>query len=102
MSLKWSTAEKIKENLEKAGFKDVQTKQVTTHWRWASPDEMTEWFFNGGNPVCKRWHEALVDEVGGKLEDMREPFHKELEKDCRNEGWQLLKEELVNLTIARK
>ena len=42
---------------------------------------MTEWFFNGGNPVCKRWHEALVDEVGGKLEGMREPFHEELEKE---------------------
>lgn len=101
-SPKWSTAEKIKENLEKAGFKDVQTKQVMTHWRWAGPDEMTEWFFNGGNPVCKRWHEALVDEVGGELGGMRERFHEELEKEYRNEGGQLLKEELVNLTIARK
>ena len=98
----WSTAEKIKGNLEKAGFRDVQTKQVMTHWRWAGPDEMTEWFFNGGNPVCKRWHEALVDEVGGKLEGMRERFHEELEKEYRNEGGRLLKEELVNLTIARK
>lgn len=58
---------------------------------------MTEWFFNGGNPVCKRWHEALVDEVGGKLEGMRELFHEELEKEYRNEEGQLLKEELVNL-----
>ena len=93
----------IKENLKKAGFKDVQTKQVMTHWRWASPDEMTEWFFNGGNPVCKRWHEALLEE-GFKVElgDMREGFHKELEKEYRNEGGQLMKEEMVNLTIARK
>ena len=97
----WSTAEMIKDNLEKAGFKDVQTKQVLTHWRWGGPDEMTEWFFNGGNPVCKRWHEALVEEVGGELGDMRERFHEELEKEYRNEGGQWLKEELVNLTIAR-
>lgn len=101
-SPKWSTAELIKENLEKAGFKDVQTKQVITHWRWGSPDEMTEWFFNGGNPVCKRWHDALVEEVGGELGNMRERFHEELEKEYRNEGGQLLKDELVNLTIARK
>lgn len=98
----WSTAEQIRGNLEKAGFKDVQTKQVMTHWRWASPDEMTEWFFYGGNPVCKRWHEALMEEFGGELDDMREEFHKELEKEYREEGGQLLKEELVNLTIARK
>ncbi len=101
-SPKWSTPELIKENLEKAGFKDVQTKQVMTHWRWASPDEMTEWFFNGGNPVCKRWHEALVDEVGGEMAGMRERFHEELELEYKNEGGQFLKEELVNLTIARK
>ncbi len=63
---------------------------------------MTEWFFNGGNPVCKRWHEALVDEVGGEMAGMRERFHEELELEYRNEGGQLLKEELVNLTIARK
>ena len=92
----------IKENLEKVGFKDVQTKQVMTNWRWESPEEMTEWFFNGGNPVCKRWHEALVEEVGGVLGDMRERFHDELVKEYRNEGGQLLKEELVNLTTARK
>lgn len=101
-SPKWSTAEMIKENLEKAGFIDVQTKQVITHWRWGSADEMTEWFFNGGNPVCKRWHDALVEEVGGELGSMREGFHEELEKEYRNEGGQLLKDELVNLTIARK
>ena len=98
----------IKENLERAGFKDIQTKQVMTHWRWGSPDEMTEWFFNGGNPVCKRWHEALLEEeeegggFKGELEDMREAFHKELEKEYRNEGGQLMKEEMVNLTITRK
>ncbi|KAF7513138.1 hypothetical protein GJ744_010534 [Endocarpon pusillum] len=101
-SPKWSTADQIKDNLEKAGFKDVQTKQVITHWRWASPEEMTDWFFNGGNPVCGRWHEALVEEVGGKLEGMRERFHEELVKEYREEGGQLLNEELVNLTIARK
>lgn len=92
----------IKENLEKAGFIDVQTKQVITHWRWGSADEMTEWFFDGGNPVCKRWHDALVEEVGGELGSMREGFHEELVKEYRNEGGQLLKDELVNLTIARK
>lgn len=43
-----------------------------------------------------------MDEVGGKLEGMRERFHEELEKEYRNEGGQLLKEELVNLTIASK
>lgn len=80
----------------------MQTKQVMTHWRWGGPDEMTEWFFNGGNPVCKRWHEALVEEVGGKLGDMRERFHEELEKEYKREGGQLLKDEMVNLTIARK
>ncbi|KAL9611347.1 MAG: hypothetical protein Q9167_003996 [Letrouitia subvulpina] len=101
-SPKWSTAEQIKKHLEKAGFKDVQTKQVMTHWRWKSPEEMTGWFFDGGNPVYKRWHEALVEEVGGELGEMREKFHEELVKEYRNEGGQLLKEELVNLTIARK
>ena len=100
-SPKWSTPAQIKENLEKAGFKEVHTKQVITHWRWSSPEEMTEWFFNAGNPVCKRWHDALVEEVGGKLGDMRERFHEELVKEYKNEGGQLLKDELVNLTIAR-
>lgn len=80
----------------------MQTKQVLTHWKWSSPDEITEWFFNGGDPVCKRWHEALVQEVRGKLGNMRERFHEGLEKEYRSEGGQLLKEELVNLTIARK
>ena len=43
-----------------------------------------------------------MEEFGGELDDMREEFHKELEKEYREEGGQLLKEELVNLTIARK
>ena len=98
----WAVPELIKENLEKAGFKDVQTKQVVTHWRWSSPDEMTNWFFDGGNPVCMRWHEALLEEYGGKVGDMREEFHKELEKEYKEEGGQLVKDEMVNLTIARK
>ncbi|ERF74246.1 hypothetical protein EPUS_03436 [Endocarpon pusillum Z07020] len=101
-SPRWSTPEQIKENLVKAGFKDVQTKQEMTHWRWSSPEEMTTWFFDGGNPVEGRWHESLVEECGGKLEDMREPFHQEVVKEYRNEGGHLLREELVNLTIARK
>ena len=92
----------IRYNLEKAGFRYVQTKQVMAHWRWGSLDETTEWFFNGGNPVCKRWHEALVEETGGNLGVMRERFREELEKEYRNEGGQWVKEELVNLTIARK
>lgn len=98
----WATPEQIKGNLEKAGFKDVQTKQVTAHWRWSSPDEMTEWFFYSSNPVCGRWHEALREEFGGELAELREEFHKELEKEYKAEGGQLLKDELVNLTIARK
>lgn len=44
----------------------------------------------------------MVDEAGGKLEDMRERFHDELVKEYRIEGGQLVKEEFVNLTIARK
>lgn len=98
----WCTAEQIKGNLEKAGFKDVQTKQIHTHWRWGSPDEMTEWFFNSGNPVCGRWHEALMEKYGGGPQDLKEEFHTELEKEYRNEGEHMVKEELVNLTIARK
>ncbi|KAL6720789.1 hypothetical protein ACLMJK_002714 [Lecanora helva] len=98
---KWTTPELIKENLTKAGFKDVQTKQVYAHWRWSSAEEMMEWFFEGGNPVCKRWHEAL-EEVGGRLGDVRERFREEVEREYRSEGGMLGKEELVNLTIARK
>lgn len=91
----------IKENLEKVGFKDVQTMQFMTHWRWRSLEEMMEWFFNSKNPVCKRWHDALV-EVGGELGVMRERFHEELVKEYRHEGGHWLKEVLANLTIARK
>lgn len=98
----WSTPELIKENLEKAGFKDVQTKQIKVHWKWTSPEEMTSWFFDGGNPVEKRWHEALIEECGGALEDFREPFHQEVIKEYRSEGGHLLRDELVNLTVARK
>lgn len=101
-SPEWSTPEKIKDNLTKAGFKDVQTKQITTHWRWKSPEEMTSWFFDSGNPVLIRWHDALIDESGGNLEDFREPFHQEVIKEYREEGGHLLKDEKVNLTIARK
>lgn len=101
-SPKWSKAEKIKEHLEKLGFKDVQTKHKITHWRWSSPEEMTSWFFDAENPVEKRWHEALVDECGGKLEDFREPFHQEVIKEYKEEGGHLLKDEQCNLTIARK
>ena len=43
-----------------------------------------------------------MEEFGGELGDMREGFHEELEKEYRNERGHLLKEELVNLTIARK
>lgn len=63
---------------------------------------MTEWFFYSGNPVCGRWHEALMEEYGGKPDDMREGFHEELVKEYRSEGGHLIQEELVNLTIARK
>ena len=86
----------------KAGFKDVQTKEKMTHWRWQSPEDMTSWFFDGGNPVPKRWHEAVIEECGGKLEDLREPFHQEVIRDYKLEGGHLLRDELVNLTIARK
>lgn len=98
----WATPELIKENLEKAGFKDVQTKQFKVHWKWTSPEEMTSWFFDSGNPVEKRWHDALIDECGGNLDDFREPFHQEVIKEYREEGGHLLREELVNLIIARK
>lgn len=98
----WSTPDQIKENLVKAGFKDVQTKQMTTHWKWSSPEDMTSWFFDGGNPVGKRWHDALIDECGGNLEDFREPFHQEVVEEYKHEGGHLLRDELVNLTIARK
>lgn len=101
-SPKWSTPEQIKDNLEKAGFKHVETKQSTAHWRWSSPEEMTTWFFDGGNPVPGRWHAAVVEECGGKLEDFREPFHQELIKEYKEDGGHLIKEELVHLTIARK
>ena len=74
---------------------------------------MTEWFFNAGNPVCKRWHEALTEvvgttEVGAKdvgrhLGDMKERFHEQLKREYRmEEGGHMTKEELVNVTIARK
>lgn len=102
MNPNWSTPDQIKENLMKAGFKDVQTKQVMARWRWSSPEEMTSWFFDGGNPGAKRWHQALIDECGGNLDDFREPFHQEMVKEYRNEGGHWLKDELVNLTIARK
>ena len=62
---------------------------------------MSEWFLNGGNPVCKLWHQALTDVYEGDKEDVREEFHRELEREYRNEGGQIVKEELVNLTIAR-
>lgn len=102
MNLNWSTPDQVKENLVKAGFKDVQTKQMITHWRWNSLEEMTSWFFDGGNPVVKRWHEALIDECGRNLENIRELFHQEVLKEYRNEGDHLIKDELANLTIARK
>ena len=86
----------------KIGFKDVQTKQITTHWRWSSPEEMTSWFFDAGNPVCKRWHDAVVKECGGNLEEFREPFHEELVKEYKEEGGHLIKDEPANLIIARK
>ena len=80
----------------------MQTKQVVTHWRWESAEEMTGWFFDAGNPVCGRWHQALVEEVGGNLNDLREEMRKEVEGGYRREGKWLVKDELVNLTIARK
>ena len=44
-----------------------------------------------------------MDEVGGSLEEVKDAFHEELEREYREEGDQLLsKEEKVNLTIARK
>lgn len=60
------------------------------------------WFFDGENPVVKRWHEALINECGGDLEDLREPFHHFLMKENPNGGGSWLKDELANLTIARK
>ena len=43
-----------------------------------------------------------MEKYGGGPGDLREEFHRELEREYRNEGGQLLKEELVNVTIARK
>ena len=72
---------------------------------------MTEWFFNAGNPVCKRWHEALaeaagvveVKDLGRDLGDVKERFHKQLRSEYRTvEEGRIIKEELVNMTIARK
>ncbi|KAG8534378.1 uncharacterized protein KY384_001223 [Bacidia gigantensis] len=102
-SPKWSTAAQIKKNLESAGFKDVETKQVKTHWHWSSAEEMVGWFFDGGNPVCGRWHEALREEgFGGEMGELREGMRRELEREYRSEGGRLVKEEMVNLTVARK
>ena len=101
----WTTAEGIKDKLEKGSkglFKDIQTKRVVTHWRWKGPEEMTDWWFNGGNPVVKRWHDALMEKYGGDLEDVREEFHKEVVKEYHDDGDHLIKDEAVNLTIAMK
>lgn len=102
MNPNWSTPHQIKENLLKAGFKNVQTKQMNTHYRWESSEKMTNWIFDGGNPMVKRWHEAVTDECGGHLENFRELFHQEVVKEYRNEGGHLLLDESANLTIARK
>ena len=69
---------------------------------------MSEWFVHGGNPVCRRWHEGWVEEAaaGGEEEALRNikgPLREELEKEYEKvEGGHLVKDELVNLTIARK
>ena len=99
---KFSSADTIRDILEAAGWTDVQTKHVTTHWRWESADEMAEWFFESSNPVCRRWHEALTEEVGGNLEEVKAGFQEALNEDYRREGGQLVKGEVANLTIARK
>ena len=50
-----------------------------------------------------KWHEALVKVAGEEaLRSIKGPLHEELEKEYKQEGGQLLKDELVNLTIARK
>lgn len=99
---KWSTAAQIKENLEKVGFKGVETKQIMTHWRWKNAEEKVEFFFEGGNPVQGRWVESWVEEYGGRVEDVRKAFVEEVERDFVRKGEWLVKEEGVNLSIARK
>lgn len=99
---KWTTPDGIKENLVHAGFKDVQTKEMITHWKWSSPEDMTTWFFDGGNPVVKTWHDSLTIEHGGNLEDFRKPFQEEVVKEYKEEGGHLLRDEVANLTISRK
>lgn len=101
-SPKWSSADQIKANLEKAGFKSVESKSIVTHWRWKDAEEMVGFFYEGGNPVQGRWVESWVEDYGGKGEDVRKAFVEEVQKDYERKGEWLVKGEGVNLTIARK
>lgn len=99
---KWSSAEQIKENLEKVGLKGVETRQMVTHWRWQNAEEMVKFFFEGGNPVEGRWVESWVEEYGGRVEDVRRAFVEEVEREYERQGAWLVKGEGVNWSVARK
>ena len=98
----WSSAEQIKDNLEKVGFQGVETRQMVTHWRWQNAEEKVEFFFEGENPVQARWVESWVEEYSGRVEDVRGLFVEEVDREFERQGEWLVKGEGVNLSVARK
>ncbi|KAL9595209.1 MAG: hypothetical protein Q9179_005075, partial [Wetmoreana sp. 5 TL-2023] len=101
MSPEWTVAKEIKENIQKAGFKDVTAIEKTGTWVFEDANEALDYFFDGGNPGCVKMLQAL-EHRGRSVEEVRPIFERALLDEYGDGKGGLKGTHYVTFVIARK
>ncbi|KAL6720090.1 hypothetical protein ACLMJK_002011 [Lecanora helva] len=101
MGESWTRAENIRTGLQQTGFKDVDAWEEKVPWRWENVEELSKYFFDGGNPGNVMMFDSFRAQ-GGEVEQAKPLFKKLVKEEYGEEGDRVGGEVLASLATARK
>lgn len=76
MPKKWTHSASVKDALQEAGFKDVETRERIANWEFESIASCMHYVFQEGNPAMEAYKQAWV-EKSGQDTDVFQPVYAE-------------------------
>ena len=101
MGKTWTQTENVKAGLTEVGFRDVDARDEKRSWQWKSVDDLSKYFFEGGNPG----NELMIDSFkarGGSVEEARPLFDRIVEREYGKEAGYIEGHVLACFATARK
>ena len=101
MGKSWTQMEDVKAGLLRVGFRDVDAREEKAIWRWKNVQDLSKYFFEGGNPG----NDMIIDSFGakgGNVEEARRLFDRIVEREYGKEDGSIEGHVLACLATARK